>query len=229
MKRGLVVAPAAVCAALIVWSVGVRGAKPVRDQKASVTFRCVATVPDSVCPSAASLPDGIRGDGETYEGVLNANGELRLQLAAGSGRTIWLDFRNGGDPSCPTCRRDFDTLFLDDVIVQTNVVDASGAEVPNGLKAIPVGGTSDARVKVGWNRLNYLGQTVQWAIRFNPEFYPGSDHVTVHRVSTTTWEIEAFPSDRALLPSNIFRKKQTDQQEGPFFMPFKIIVVSPVP
>jgi hypothetical protein len=36
-----------------------------------------------------------------------------------------------------------------------------------GLKSIPVGGVSDARLKVAFNRLNTLGQTVQWGVRFN--------------------------------------------------------------
>jgi hypothetical protein len=227
MKRRLALA-AVLVTVFVQLSVRVHGAKPVSSQPASITFRCVATVPDSVCPADAVLPDGVRGDGAAYAGTLNANQEMNLTLQAGGGRTVWLDFRTGANPSCVTCRRDFDTLFLDSVIVQTNVVDATGAEVANGLESIPVGGTSAARLRIAWNRLNYLGQTVQWAVRFNPELYPGSDHVTVRRLSTSTWEIEAFPTDRAILASNIFRKKGTDEQEGPFFMPFKItVVVSP--
>lgn len=53
--------------------------------------------------------------------------------------------------------------------------------------------------------------------------------MTARRVSTTTWEIEAGVADRALLVSNILRKKGTDQQDWPCSMPFVITVVSPVP
>lgn len=227
MKRRLALA-AVLVTAFAQLPVQIQGAKPASSRPASVTFRCVATVPDSVCPADAVLPDGVRGDGAVYAGTLNANQEMNLTLQQGGGRTLWLDFRTGSTASCATCRRDFDTLFLDSAIVQTNVVDATGAETANGLESVPVGGTSAARLKIAWNRLNYLGQTVQWAVRFNPEFYPGSDHVTVRRVAASTWEIEAFPTDRALLASNIFRKNGTDEQEGPFLMPFKItVVVSP--
>ena len=211
-------------AALCVLPLRLDGAKPPSDQPAAITFRCATSAAD--CPSGL-VPDGIRGDGQSFTAVLNSNREMYLTLLHGGGRTIWLDFRNGPDPSCATCRRDFDRLFLDDVIVTTNVVDASGAEVANGLLSMPIGGTSASRVKIAFNRLNSLGQTIQWAVRFNPEFYPGSNHVTVRRLSSNTWEVEAYPTDRALLVSNVSRKNGTDQQEGPFYMPFKLTVVSP--
>lgn len=229
MKRRALMASAFVGAVLATFSVDLGGARPVSDQPAVITFRCTATMPDTICPETATLSDGVRGDGQDYSGVLRGNGEANLTLQAGSGRTIWLDFRKGTTASCPICRRDFDTLFVDSVIVQTNVVDASGAEVAEGLRSIPIGGTSAARVKVAWNRLNSLGETVQWAVRFNPEYYPGSDHVTVRRTATNTWEVEAYSSDRALLVSNILRKRGSGQQEGPFHMPFQMRVVSQVP
>lgn len=212
----------------IVSSATVRGAKPLPEQTATVTFRCAATVPDSVCPDGAAMSDGIRGDGLAYSAKLDAAGELFLVLTHGGGRTIWLDFRNGVTASCPTCRRDFDTLFVDDIVVHTNVVDGSGEPSPGGLKGIPMGGSSNARLNVAFNRLNASGQTVQWAVRFNPTDYPGSDVVVIVRhPSSNTWEVEALPTDRALLASNILRKRGTDQIEGPFAMPFKMTVVSP--
>jgi hypothetical protein len=213
----------------IVLSTTVRGAKPLPEQTAAVIFRCAATVPDSVCPDGAAMSDGIRGDGLTYAAKLDAAGELFLALTRGGGRTIWMDFRNGVTLSCPTCRRDFDTLFIDDIVVHTNVVDGSGAPAAGGLKGIPVGASSNARLKVAFNRLDGSGQTVQWAVRFNPTDYPGSDFVTVRHLSSNIWEVEALPTDRALLASNIFRKRGTDQIEGPFAMPFKMTVVSPAP
>ena len=164
-----------------------------------------------------------------YGAKLDADGELFLVLTHGGGRTIWMDFRNGVPTSCPTCRREFDTLFVDDIVVHTNVVDVSGAPAAGGLKSIPVGAFSNARLKVAFNRLNASGQTVQWAVRFNPADYPESDFVTVRHLSTNAWEVEALATDRALLASNIYRKRGTDQIEGPFAMAFKMTVVSPAP
>lgn len=204
----------------------IHAAKPLPERPVTVTLRCAASVPDTLCPSDALLPDGVRSDGASYAALLDASGELYLDLAAGGGRTLWLDFRNGPGPSCPTCRRDFDTLFLDHVLLHTNVVDASGVEVAGGLTSIPVGGTSASRLKIAFNRLNSTGQTVQWAVRFNPEDYPGSDHVTVRHTSTAVWEVEAVATDRAMLPSSLFRVKNSDQLEGPFYMPFKLTIVA---
>jgi hypothetical protein len=213
----------------MVSSATVGGAKPSREQTAAVVFRCAATVPDSVCPDGASLSDGIRGDGATYAAKLDSVGELFLSLTHGAGRTVWLDFRQGMTVSCPECRRDFETLFLDDVIIHTNLVDAAGEPAAGGIKSIPVGASSKARLKIAFNRLNASGKTVQWAVRFNPTDYPESDLVTVRRPSSNTWEIEALSTDRAMLASNIFRQRGTDQMEGPFLMPFQITVVSPAP
>lgn len=204
----------------------VHAAKPLPQRPVTVTLRCAASVPDTLCPPDALVPDGVRGDGASYAAVLDSTGELSLDLAAGGGRTLWLDFRNGPGPSCPTCRRDFDTLFLDHVSLHTNVVDANGVEVAGGLASIPVGGTSASRLRIAFNRLNATGQTVQWAVRFNPEDYPGSDHVTVRHISTAAWEVEAFANDRAMLPSSLFRVKNSDQMEGPFYMPFKLTIVA---
>jgi hypothetical protein len=60
--------------------------------------------------------------------------------------------------------------------------------------------------------------------RFNPDGYPGSDHITVRRLSTTTWEIEATANDRAGLVSGL---RRTLLIEGPFTMPFKAILALP--
>src|SRR5689334_5024615 len=106
----------------------IHAAKPLPERPVTVTLRCTASVPDMLCPLDALVTDGIRGDGASYAAVLDSTGELSLNLVAGGGRTLWLDFRNGPEPSCPTCRRDFDTLFLDHVLLHTNVVDATGVE-----------------------------------------------------------------------------------------------------
>jgi hypothetical protein len=214
---------------MVLSSATVGGAKPSREQTAAVVFRCAATLPDSVCPEGAATSDGIRGDGFTYVAKLDTAGELFLALTHGAGRTVWMDFRLGVTAPCPTCRRDFETLFVDDVVIHTNVVDAAGAPAAGGLNGIPVGASSSARLKVAFNRLNPVGQTVQWAVRFNPSDYPESDLVTVRRLSANTWEVEALPTDRALLASNIYKQRGSDQIEGPFVMPFKVTVVSPAP
>ena len=218
-----------VVAATSIWSIPLSGAKPALEQSAVATFRCAATVPDGACPSDGAVPDGIRGDGVAYSAKLDSAGELSLSLTHGGGRTLWLDLRTGPTSSCPTCRRDFDTLFLDDVVFHTNVVDGSGSPVTGGMKSIPVGGANEARLKVAFNRLNSVGQTVLWAVRFNTVDYPGSDHVTVRRVSSNTWEVEAYAGDRALLASYISHRRGSDQLDGPFMMPFKVTVVSPAP
>jgi hypothetical protein len=222
MNRGLLHALGVAAVLLIAIPMHLRGAKPLPDLPASATFRCAAQTAD--CRSALA-PDRIRGDGQTYDVVLNTNRELQLSLQTGGGRTVWLDFTDG-PPRCTACRRTFDTLFLDNTLIQTNVVDALGNEVTGGLLSIPVGGTSAARLKVDFSTLDATGQSVIWAVRFNPESYPGSDHVMVTRTATNTWQIEATNSDRALLVSSIFRKNGTQQQEGPFYMLFKITVVS---
>jgi hypothetical protein len=213
----------------VISSSTVGGAKPLPEQTAAVTFRCATTVLDSVCPDGATMSDGIRGDDAIYTAKLDTAGELFMVLTQGAGRTVWMDFRHGLTASCPECRRDFDTLFMDSVVIHTNVVDGTGSPVARGLAGIAVGASSYARLKIAFNRLNTSGQTVQWAVRFNPTDYPESDFVTVNRLSTNAWTVEALPTDRAMLPSNIFRKKGTDQMEGPFLMPFNMTVVSPAP
>ena len=227
MKRTLALLTAS-CAVFGSFPAHLRGARPLPEEPATVTFRCTATVPDTICPSDALVPDGIRGDGYAYSAKLDSVGEAFLSLTHGGGRTVWLDFRSGPSVPCPSCRRDFDTLFLDDVVIHTNVSDASGMPVTGGLTAMPVGATSPSRLKIAFNRLNALGQTVQWGIRFNPVDYPGSDLVTARRLTTTTWEVEAYPTDRAVVFSTISRVRNSDQTEKPLYMPFKMTIVSPV-
>jgi hypothetical protein len=136
-----------------------------------------------------------------------------------------LDFANG-PPRQTGSRRDFDTLVLNEVVMTTNVVNPLGQDAEGGLMSIPIGGTSESKVKIAFNRLNAVGQLIQWAVRFNPVHYPGSDFVTVSRVSANQWIVEAFAHDRAILESVISRKRGTDLHEGPFYMPFRLTIVS---
>lgn len=192
-------------------------------QPAIAEFRCAYDpgAPQS-CPEFAPLSDGVQGDSAgLYSAVLNGNGEFNLTLQPGSGRYVWLDFRNGPERE-PGDRRFFDTLLLDDGMIQTNVVDDSGNEVANGLLSLGVGESSRSRLKITFSTFDpATGETWGWAVRFNPEYYPGSDHVTVTRTSQSTWDIEALPTDRAVLASGV---RRTLIHEGPFFMPFKITV-----
>ena len=169
-------------------------------------------------------PDGIRRDTPlSYASLLDGLGEAYLGLNTGGGRFLWLDFRNGplrlqGD------RRHFDTLMLDSLIFHTNMVDASGNEVSGGLRTLQVGQSSASRLKIAFNTLSPSGESIAWAVRFNPDAFPGSDHITVTRLSTTTWEIEATSADRAVLVSGV---RRTQIVEGPFTMPFKAVLTSP--
>ena len=87
-----------------------------------------------------------------------------------------------------------------------------------------VGQSSASRLKIAFNTLSPSGESIAWAVRFNPDAFPGSDHITVTRLSTTTWEIEATSADRAVLVSGV---RRTQIIEGPFTMPFKAVLTSP--
>ncbi len=89
-----------------------------------------------------------------------------------------------------------------------------------------IGQVSPSRLKVTFNTINPSGVSIAWAVRFNPEAFPGSDHITARRVSTTTWELEVTASDRAILASGGTNRNPVTR-EGPFSMPFKTIVTSP--
>jgi hypothetical protein len=114
--------------------------------------------------------------------------------------------------------------MLDSLIFHTNMVDASGSEVEGGLRTLLVGQSSASRLKIAFDTLSPSGESIAWAVRFNPDDFPGSDHLTVRRLSTTTWEIEATENDKAVLVSGVRRSQII---EGPFTMPFKALVTSP--
>lgn len=201
--------------------------KPPRNEPATIAFRCAfSTDPFDPCPGSGSIPDGIRADTSgLYNAIIDSVQEANLFLAPGGGRFLWLDFRNGPPPG-PGDRRHFETLMIDNSIFHTNVVDSTGAEVSTGLRSLAVGQVSSSRLKITFNTINPSGVSIAWAVRFNPEGYPGSDHITVRRLSTTTWELEATADDRALLGSGGTRR-DPGTREGPFSMPFKAIVTSP--
>jgi hypothetical protein len=190
-------------------------------QPATLIFRCAfSTDPLDPCP-VGFVPDGVRSDTATpYAAVLDSLGEAYLQLSNGNGRFLWLDFRNG-PTRLPGARRFFDTLLLDDFWFHSNVVDSAGNEISGGLRSLTVGQSSAARLKITFNTISPAGESVAWAVRFNPEAYPGSDHITVRRLSDNGWELEATANDRAVLVSGVHK---TFLSEGPFYMPFKAVL-----
>jgi len=191
-------------------------------QPATLTFRC-AYVPAEQLDPCATL-DGIRSDGAAYAGLLEGQGEAYLELKPADGRYLWLDFRNG-PTDYPGSRRHFDTLFLNSLILRTNVVDENGNTVDGGLRILVVGEESDARLFIPFNTVSPTGESIAWALRFYPT-WPISDLVTVRRVSQTSWEIEATAADRAVLASG-GRKLQVN--ESPFLMPFKATLTLTAP
>lgn len=195
-------------------------------QPATLTFRCAfSTDPADPCP-VGSVPDGIRADqARAYVSVLDGLGEAYLELKSGGGRFLWLDFRNG-PPRFSDDRRHFDVLMLDSLIFHTNMVDLGGNEVAGGLRSLAIGQSSRSRLKIAFNTLSPTGESIGWSLRFNPDGYAGSDHVTVTRVTATTWEVEATAADRAVLVSGV---RRTQIIEGPFTMPMKATLTLTTP
>ncbi|CAN5788029.1 hypothetical protein BH18ACI5_BH18ACI5_16990 [soil metagenome] len=213
-----------------------KGGKPT-SKPASGTFRC----PSVECPVADPtmqppvFTDGVRGDqfaasyiaadGATIDTV----GEVSLQLVP-NGRFLTLDFSNGAWPCGLGCRRTFTTLDIDSrnsAWFHTNVIDpVTEGEAGNGVLSIPVGATWKSRLKIAFNTVGPTGQTIQWAVRFNPRDYYPSDHISVFRSSATSWEVFATSTDRAMLASACCRQKGT-LNEGLYAMPFRLHVTTP--
>jgi hypothetical protein len=215
-------------AVLLATATEVRTAKPSPDIPITVTYRCGISVPIPSpvpdCPGNG-FPDAVRGDSEPYESFLLAIRELQLIIQPPQERLLWLDFTNG-PPRQTGSRRDFDTLLLNDLVMTTNVVNTLGQDAEGGLTSIQIGGTSQSKVKIAFNRLNAVGQLIQWAVRFNPVDYPGSNFVTINRRSANEWVVEAVATDQAILESKISRKHGSELREGPFSMPFSLTIVS---
>jgi hypothetical protein len=173
------------------------------------------------CPTGATClgTDGIVGDGADYThsstlmAALNSNGEMRVELLS-SARSLTVDFTQAADAapcltSGPACRywsawnlgaRVFGFQggpAIDGVVavlMQTNVVDAAGNEVANGLLSLPPGGAaSNSRFSVSFQDPD--DRDMHWVIRFYPELYAGSNYVKVRRETTCEWTIGANPVD----------------------------------
>jgi len=105
----------------------------------------------------------------------------------------------------------------------TNPLDAAGSELPNGFLSIAVG--QSARSRYMLNFADPGGRDILWTVRFNSAAYPGSTEVTVTRIATNTWVVEADASDTAELVAVSRTGKNVTTHEGFYKMPFKITVV----
>lgn len=217
-----------------------KGGKPKTDILATATFRCNSLNPESPCvPEGHFLPDAITGDGMPYTGVGTwdsgsgafvraVDGEFSIDLNAGLGRWVLLDFRQQvAGPSAPFFRKTFETVALDAFHLNTNLINPStGLEAAGGLPVMPIGAAWPSRIKAGWvDTYGFL-----YNIRFNPRDFPGSTHVTVTRVDEKIWTIEASATDVARLVSpgqNTKGKSTGPTDEGLYNMPFKITVTVP--
>ena len=211
---------------------GAKASKP-----ATGAFRC----PGPDCPIADSttvpavLTDAITGDeiGFPFSAAdgarIDSLGEFALALVP-NGRFLFLDFSNGSPLCGAACRRTFANIAIDSTnlaLFHTNVIDpATGGEASNGLLSIPVGTTWRSRLKIAFDTTGPNAERIQWAVRFNPRDYYPSDHVSVVRTSTTTWEIFATDAERAMLVSTCCRQRGTTN-EGLYVMPFRIQVSTP--
>jgi hypothetical protein len=246
MKNVMMVSVAMVVALTSVSIEAQNGKKPqVVSQPATAVFRCAVTDPAD-CPNTPStlpvVPDGIRSDGlgayapppggtpSTTSGMwLDMSQEFSLILHGENGRSIRLDFATPlAPPTCGTaCRKNFTSLTLNDVWMHTNMVNASGDTVDGGLTNIPVGGSSKARLKLTFEVIDNSGTLVGWAVRFNPDGFPGSDYVTVTRPAQNVWVVEATEFDRARLVSPGTRNHRGPLDEGTYAMPFRVVMTLP--
>lgn len=209
------------------------------------------------CYSVPLFPaDRISGDdclGNPYQAdsdgtriILNTNREFRASLYGT--RFVALDFTElvAGSECVVGCFRTFDNLVEPQpnmyppegpyrVVMQTNVVDIDGVEVPNGLLGFAPGTSSYARFFVSFEDPG--GRDFHWSAIFNPNEYPGSNHVKVSRLDPCTWTIHATVTGadgngstgaRAGLRAWSVRKgKNGNSDEGLFSMPFAMTFTAP--
>ena len=234
-SRNLTVTTVAVAFALL--SLGpplaAQKGKPPAPVPATGSFRC----PGTSCPEADAtatppvLTDAVTGDvfdlayGAADGASIDSTGEFALFLQ-NNGRKLRLDFLNGPAP-CAGCRRTFPAIEITaalGAVFHTNVVDpVTGLEPSLGLRAIPLGATWPSRLKIAFNTVNASGQTVQWAVRFNPRDYAPSNHIYVTRTGTSEWVAYATTAEHAMLVSVCCRQKSYTN-EGLYVMPFRVVI-----
>lgn len=187
------------------------------------------------CPTTAECTavDRIQGDMEgSYSGaaVYISDAKKFWLSTEPAKRTIFVDFYepDGRAPCLSTskgCRMNFTTasVTVPTMGFHINPVDEQDNELPDGLYAIPVGGSALARLKINFK--DPSGRDYLWTIRFNPGQYAGSTHVRVTRVDDITWISEATGIDRARLVAINNKGKLVMTDEGLYIMPFRITIV----
>ncbi len=215
-----------------------KGGKPKpADQSGTASFRCAGLTPCG--PPGFVVQDSITGDGNAYVGVgdlisgsgafVRSDGEFSLDLRAGRGRFVYLNFEEQvAGPSGSFSRKTFDQATLDSFHLNTNVINpATGQDASGALLAIPVGQTWPSRIKAFWT--DPYG--IDYVIRFNPDHYPGSTYVWITREGENTWSIEAGHAEVARLVSTPHDPKgkpgSQTVDEGLYVMPFKMTLTIP--
>jgi len=208
--------------------------KPPSSFPGTAEFRCNA---GDLCDAGAGA-DGLLGDGSNYAGVGEPEGGSGAQLRTSNGE-LWLGFRDGYSLTLdfrgqsgnlcdgagqPACQWDWTVnnryTPADYFEIQSNVVDADGNEISNGLLGIPVGESRWARFNIGIISVDGRGYVLNFN-RMNPDT-PGGDNgsreVVVTRTTACTW-IFNDDGNQAFMKSGV-RKGRVD--EGLFFMPFEM-------
>lgn len=204
-------------------------------------FTLVPVTADFRCPLSLECVaiDRIQGDTSgTYRGApsppeqgpyFDTGSNLYFPLQSGRGRFVSIDFSAPlGAPPCAangTCRKNFTTVFTDNSLPAsiTNPLDAAGTSLPNGFLSIAVGQSARSRYKL--NFADPAGRSLLWTVRFNSSMYPGSTELTVTRIATNTWVVEASNSDVAELVSTTTSGRSVTVNEGYYSMPFRITIV----
>ena len=216
-------------------------AKPV-EQAATAVFRCNGPTAQTREPAGTlcgptaefGIPDTITGDGGPFIGVLGSDGlwtgavlrsdgELLLRLRGPGPRFLYLNFEEVVQPPGVGARKTFDFADLNDIAINSNVIDPSTGEVAiNGALAIPVGSTWPTRIKGNWT--DPYGQL--YTMRFNPDDYLGSTYARVTRTSEKSWTLWATEVDiMRLVTAGSRHKGPVD--EGWYTMPFEITFTVP--
>ena len=187
---------------------------------------------DSLGPVTGTTPAGSTtttvGQASNHGAYLTATYAFQLILKQGYGRFVSLDFSEPtATAPCASknaCRKQFETIYTDHSMPPGMVVpvDDAGRDLSNGFYGIAIG--QSARARYWFNFSDPLGRDLLWTVRFAPANYPGSSWLTVTRVGSNTWTIEATTADVATLESATTAGKTVKVHEGFYRLPFKITV-----
>src|SRR5687767_8069185 len=188
-------------AAAFLGLLGVAHAGGLKMTPASALYRCPTTA-ECVSPDAIAGDQlaALVGDPATSLGAfLLDDGHVYVRLDKGRGRSLAFDFAAEDGPApclqgSAGCRRTFSSVVSDEVNGTMGAVGADGQPLARRLYDIPVGGSSSGGLKL--NFADPDGRSLLWTIRFSARDFPGTSFVTVTRLATNVWEIEATEADR---------------------------------